>query len=97
MDKSQSQFAQDILNALATSGRTDIPAVDRPDDLPGGADQKAIEANSRHRDAYHAHLNNLPASAFADFPTDTPEVRAKKAQQRKDLFTASLEALGLNK
>jgi hypothetical protein len=45
-------------------------------------------------DNYHSHLLNLPASALADFPTDTPQVRAKKAKQRRDLMTASLQAIG---
>jgi hypothetical protein len=88
--------AQNILNALCTSGRTDVPPADHPGLCPA-ADQPA-SSHARYEkalDAYHAHLNNLPASAFADFPSDSAETRAKKAAMRKDLFAAATSAMGL--
>jgi len=96
MEQSQIDLAGRIVNALKTSGRDDVPAADHPGEPPAAdAPASSKERYAKAMDAYHSHLQNLPAHALADFPGDSAAIRAKKAQQRRDLMTASLEALGL--
>jgi hypothetical protein len=91
-----SKLAQDILNALSTTNNPNVPEASHPGEPPA-ADQPA-SSHARYGaalDAYHSHLNNLPASAFSDFPSDSAETRVRKATMRRDLFAASVAALGL--
>jgi hypothetical protein len=74
MDANQQKLAQDIVNALSTSGRTDVPVVAKPEALPANADEKAKASYERHMDAHVAHLyNKNPA-------TLTPDERTTLAQ-----------------
>lgn len=68
------KLAADILNALSTSGRTDVPVVDHPGALPADADQKTQEAHERHLQAHVNHLYNKKPALL------TPAERTTLAQ-----------------
>ena len=55
---SQQSDAQDILNALSTTGRTDVPATPHPGPLKAGATAEETAAHGRHMDAHVLHLQN---------------------------------------
>jgi len=85
MEQSQIDIAKQIVNAMKTSGRDDIPVVGPPGEAPPpGSSPETLARFEKAEDAYHRHLMNMTSAELAKDPV-----------AQRDLLLATIA--GLNK